>query len=291
MITEPGLYMDVPEHVYHRDPVDGGSLSSTGARRIIDACPAKYRWEQDNGRLSPRSMDFGTAAHTIVLGTGKPIHVMSDGNQDFRSLDARIERDEAEAGGYIVLKRADYDRVIGMADALRRHPLASSLFTRQLHEGGKLIDSGGMAEVTGMWRDELTGVACRLRLDWLRPPTDGPFLLPDYKTTTDASPAACEKTVAKYGYHRQGEFYERGVRALLPGEQPQSVFVFQETTAPYLVTVVGLSAGLRRQARRMNRAAINLYAECLRRGEWPDYNNGSIYTAESPTWLAKLEGE
>ena len=41
----------------------------------------------------------------------------------------------------------------------------------------------------------------------------------------------------------------------------------------------------------MNRAAINLYAECLRRGEWPDYNNGSIYTAESPTWLAKLEGE
>lgn len=291
MITEPGLYGDVPESVYHRDPVDGGSLSSTGARRIVDTCPAKFRWEQDNGRLSTRSMDFGTAAHTIVLGTGKPIHVMSEGNQDFRKVAAQIERDDAEAGGYLVLKQAEYERVMGMADALRRHPLAGSLFTRQHHEGGHLIDGGGMAEVTGMWRDDVTGVACRLRLDWLRPPTDGPFLLPDYKTTTDASPLACEKSIAKYGYHRQGEFYERGVRALLPGEDPRAVFVFQETTAPYLVTVVGVSAQLRRAAQRMNRRAINLYAECKRRDEWPDYNGGSIYTAEMPKWLANIEGE
>ena len=291
MITEPGLYADVPESVYHRDPVEGGSLSSTGARRILDTCPAKFRWEQDNGSVSTPAMEFGTAAHTIVLGTGKPIHVMSEGNQDFRKTDAQIERDEAMAGGYIVLKQAEYDRVMGMADALRRHPLAGSLFTRQLHEGGRLIDSGGMAEVTGVWQDDVTGAWCRLRLDWLRPPTDGPFLLPDYKTTTDASLSAVEKTIAKYGYHRQGEFYERGVRALLPGEKPQAVFVFQETTAPYLVTVVGVSAEMRRAATRMNRRAINLYAECVRSGEWPDYNNGSIYTAEMPVWLAKIEGE
>lgn len=291
MITQAGLFADVPEHVYHRDPVEGGSLSSTGARRIIDTCPAKFRWEQANGRLPTRSMDFGTAAHTMVLGTGKPIHVMSDGNQDFRSAEAKAERDAALEGGYIVLKRAEYDRVAGMADALRRHPLASQLFTRQHHEGGQLIDGGGMAEVTGVWLDDVTGVACRLRLDWLRPPSSGPFLLPDYKTTTDASPEACVKTIAKYGYHRQGEFYERGVRALIPGENPQAVFVFQETAAPYLVTVVGMAPQMRRAAKRMNRAAINLYAECRRKDVWPDYNDGSIYTAELPVWQAKLEGE
>jgi hypothetical protein len=61
---------------------------------------------------------------------------MSEGNQDFRKTDAQIERDEAMAGGYIVLKQAEYERVMGMADALRRHPLAGSLFTRQLHEVG-----------------------------------------------------------------------------------------------------------------------------------------------------------
>jgi len=34
VIRRPGLY-DLPEHIYHADPVPGGSLSSTGARRLL----------------------------------------------------------------------------------------------------------------------------------------------------------------------------------------------------------------------------------------------------------------
>lgn len=289
MIAESGLYLDVPEHVYHRDPVEGGSLSSTGARRIVDTCPAKFKWEAENGRLATRSMDFGTAAHTMVLGTGKPIHVMSEGNQDFRKTAAQIERDDALLGGYIVLKQAEYDTVKGMADALRAHPLASKLFARQHYDGTSLVDSGGRAEVTGVWRDDVTGVACRMRLDWLPAPTEGRLTVPDYKTTTDASPAACEKTIARYGYHRQGAFYEKGLRSLGVGNDPTVVFVMQETTAPYLVTVVQMNPEMRRAAKRMNRRAINLYAACRAADRWPGYNDDDIYTAELPVWQAKEE--
>lgn len=38
-ITEPGVY-DLPAEVYHADPVEGGSLSSTGARKLLPpSCP------------------------------------------------------------------------------------------------------------------------------------------------------------------------------------------------------------------------------------------------------------
>lgn len=290
MISEPGLYLDVPEHVYHRDPVEGGSLSSTGCRRIVDTCPAKFRWEQDNGRLATRSMEFGTAAHTVVLGTGGPIHVMSDENQDFRQTAAKIERDDALAGGYIVLKRDEYERVMGMADALRKHPRASLLFARQRYDGAQLVDSGGRAEVTGVWRDEPTGVWCRMRLDWLPAPTDGPLIVPDYKTTTDASPAACERAIARYGYHRQGAFYLSGLRRLgVADGRTRFAFVFQETTAPYLVTVVEMDPEMRRAGMRMNRRGIDLYARCRAENRWPGYHNDEIYTAALPSWQAKEE--
>lgn len=288
LITEPGLYLGVPEDVYHRDPVYGGSLSSTGCRRIVDTCPAKYRWEAENGRLSTRSMDFGTAAHTMVLGTGKPIHVLE--NEDGRTTEGRIEKREAAANGYIVLKQAEYDRIVGMADALRAHPLASALFARQRYEAGQIIGSGGDAEVTGVWHDRLTGAACRLRLDWLPAPHDGRLVIPDYKTTTDASPAGCAKSIARYGYHRQGEFYLSGLKTLgVADERTDLRFVFQETTAPYLVTVVSMDHEMQKAGKRMNRRGINLYAQCKKEDRWPGYNDDRTFTAELPAWQLKEE--
>ena len=41
VITEPGVY-DVPFDEYLRDPVPGGSLSTSGARLLLDTCPAIF---------------------------------------------------------------------------------------------------------------------------------------------------------------------------------------------------------------------------------------------------------
>ena len=69
-ITSPGIY-DMPAETYHADPVPAGSLSSTGARRILPpGCPALFRYEQQNGTGHRPEFDFGTAAHKLVLGVG-----------------------------------------------------------------------------------------------------------------------------------------------------------------------------------------------------------------------------
>ena len=47
IIDQPGIY-DIPEDQYHRDPVPGGSLSASGAKKLLaDGGPARYRHQLD----------------------------------------------------------------------------------------------------------------------------------------------------------------------------------------------------------------------------------------------------
>jgi hypothetical protein len=62
-ITKPGIYPGVPDEVYHADPVEGGSLSSTGARKILD-CPAKFKWERDTRPAQARRSTSATPRTT-----------------------------------------------------------------------------------------------------------------------------------------------------------------------------------------------------------------------------------
>src|SRR5690606_36787791 len=68
VIRRPGLY-DLPEHIYHADPVPGGSLPSTGAWLLLE-CPARFRYEHAHPPVPRPHVDFGTAAHKLVLGVG-----------------------------------------------------------------------------------------------------------------------------------------------------------------------------------------------------------------------------
>jgi hypothetical protein len=272
-ITEPGIYPDLTAEEYH---ADRGSLSSSGARRLLaPSCPARFRYEQDHPQPHRRTFDIGTAAHRLVLGDG-PELVAVDAD-DWRTKAARAERDEVYAAGGVPLLAAEFDQVHAMADALRRHPIASALFA----------PGTGRAEQSLFWRDERTGVMRRARLDWLRDPRDGRLLVPDYKTAHDASPEAIARAVDTYGYHQQGDWYTAGVRALGLDEGRGTAFllVVQEKTAPYLVTVVELDAPAMRIGAAKNRRAIETYARCVETGHWPGYvDDTSPYYLSLPAW-------
>jgi hypothetical protein len=48
LITEPGVY-DIAEDHYHADPVPGGSLSNSGAKKLLPpSCPAKFAYEREH---------------------------------------------------------------------------------------------------------------------------------------------------------------------------------------------------------------------------------------------------
>lgn len=289
----PGIY-DLPAEEYHADPVVGGSLSSTGARKLLPpSCPALFRWWADHAEPTKRVWDIGHAAHKLVLGVGPElVRIPAD---EWRTNAIKDQVADVRKRGAVPLKPADWDRVHAMAEALRAHPFASKLF----HAGHDVGpgNHGGAAEQALIWRDEQTGVWRRALLDWLphwttdehRRPTR--LIVPDYKSCRSAAPDAIERAVHEYQLHQQDAWYRDAVLALLPDlVEPALVFVFQETTEPHLVTVVELDSQTLRIGQRLNRRAIDLYAQCVESGRWPGYAD-DVTLVSLPPWAINKQTE
>lgn len=167
-----------------------------------------------------------------------------------------------------------------MADVIRRHPVASVLFAPE----------SGRPEVSVFWEDEPTGITRRARFDWLPNPRAGRLIIPDYKTCRSAEPSALARAVDEYGYHCQDDWYRAAARAADLGEDPAFVFVCQEKTAPYLVTVIEVDATARRIGAAKNRRAIETYARCTETGYWPGYSDDITYLS-LPVWAERRDEE
>lgn len=270
-ITEPGVY-NLPAEAYHGDPVAGGSLSSTGARKLLPpGCPAAYAYWRMNPDPPNRTLSFGQAAHRVVLGEGADLVVVEADN--YRTKAAQEAKKEAHAAGLTPLLTAEHDVVEAMAAAIRAHPIASKL----------LAPGSGVAEQTLVWRDGQ--VWRRALVDWLRHPRQGQrLIIPDYKTTTRADSESVQKTIATYGYHVQGAWYADGARALGLAEEVVFLLVMQEKDPPYLVNVVEPDPVAMRIGHRLCQNAVALYAACTETGRWPGYSD-DVELVPLPAWL------
>jgi PDDEXK-like domain of unknown function (DUF3799) len=271
VLTQPGVY-DIPDEVYHADPVPGGSLSSTGARKLLPpSCPAKFRYEQDHP-VHKAVFDLGRAAHLLVLGTGAEI-VCIDA-PDWRTSAAKDQREAARAEGKTPLLPAEHQQVQAMAAAIREHPVA-----------GRLLDpERGTAEQSLFWQDGEFGIWCRARLDWMRDAAAGQrFVIADYKTADCAEPGSFARSAANFGYHQQDAFYCDGICALGLADDPAFVFVVQEKNPPYLVSICELDEADRRAGRRLNHLAAEIFRDCKAAGVWPGYST-EINHVSLPAW-------
>ncbi|MCZ1006380.1 PD-(D/E)XK nuclease-like domain-containing protein [Streptomyces lydicus] len=278
-VTGPGIY-DLTAEQYHRDPVEGGSLSSSGARRLLPpSCPALFRWEQDHPQPPKKTFDFGHAAHKEVLGVGPELVLVDAARWDSDAIKAEVA--SIRAAGGVPLKRPEFEQVQAMAAAIRRHPVASWLFEPET----------GTAESALVWRDGPTGIMRRALLDWRPDPGPGRMIIRDYKTARSADPATVARAVHEYGYHQQADWYRAGCRALgLCDETAEFVFVVQEKDPPYLVTVVQPDGMAMRIGAARNRRAIETYARCVETGHWPGYADEPVYLS-LPPWAEIRDSE
>jgi len=267
----PGVYDQLPAEDYHRQP----ALSSSGARKLLaPSCPALFRHEQLHGRPPKRVFDLGHAAHALVLGCG-PELVEVDA-PDWRTNKAKQAASEARERGAVPLLPDEYAEIRAMAAALREHPTARALFD----------PDHGRPEVSLFWRDEASGVDRRSRLDWAPDPGPERMVVPDYKSTICAHPGELRRTAHKYGYHQQAPYYLDAVTACGMDDNPAFVFVFQEKSAPYLVSVIELDIVAMNLGRDLNRQAIDLYAHCMQRGVWPGYSS-EVELVPLPGWVER----
>lgn len=278
IITTPGVY-DMPTADYFADPVPGGSLSSTGARKLVKrGGPAKFKYALDNPKDSGFSdaFDFGKAAHQVVLGDADDRLVVIDAG-NWRTKSAQDQRDAAREAGLTPVLVTQMMVVTAMADAILANPTAAAL----------LRAASGKPERSLFWQDPETSVWCRARVDWFRHPVEGQrFLLVDYKTCASADEDDFSKSTANYGYFQQDDFYCRGVKTLGIDADPAFLFVAQEKEPPYLVNVIQLDETAKVIGMNQNRAAIHTYQECKRTGEWPGYG-AEVKTVSLPAWFVR----
>jgi hypothetical protein len=260
LITEPGLYPDIPEDEYHRDPVMGGSLSVTSAKLLLPpSVPAKFKYAREHPHVSTKAMDLGTVVHGLGLGTGQEIAVVQA--DSWRGKAAQNERDEAEALGMVPMLAKDHAEAKAIAGALLAHPTA-----------GALLD-GIDAEVSMFAVDPEFGIWLRGRADAMTLAYSMPTVV-DVKTTKDASPAGFAKSVADFGYHRQDPWYRQLWAEILGCDPDEIDFVFAvvETEPPYLVATYRVDAAAVDVGREQNRIAREVYADCTESGIWPGYS-------------------
>lgn len=265
--VEPGLY-DIPAELYHSDPVPGGSLSSTGARKLIKDCPAKFKYWSEHPEPAKKEFELGTAAHTKVLGDGPELVIVKAEKWTTNAVKAEVAAIRAE--GKIPLKPSDMERVDAMVAALWADP-----------EAARLLDpDSGVAEQSAFWEDK--GVWRRARFDWLR--HDGQIV--DYKTARSCRSEDLEKAFHEHGYAQQQEWYlDAGLALDLVDPEKPFQFVLQEKEPPYLVVVTTCDPMARGIGRHLNEVALNTYAICRANDEWPGYLPNPMTAL--PSWVER----
>lgn len=289
MITEPGIYTDIPEREYHADPVGPSpSLSSSIAKLMVLKSP-RHAW-LEHPRLNKakaleiekadRKRDVGTATHKLVLGAGKTIKTLNF--SDYKGGPARKARDEALAAGMVPLLADDLDRAEGAAKAIRAEIVGTQL------EG---IFDDGDPEVTLVWRD-VGGIWCRSRLDFLpRAARQGGFItVPDIKTNGGADLDKWNRTAFDIGANIQAAFYERGLRALIPNiRKLEFLFAVAEQEEPHGVKVFGIGGEALEKARGYVDLAMKAWAACITAGSWPGYSKSTTWLDEPVYYALSME--
>lgn len=266
---QEGVFHDIPDAVYHRSRM---SLSSSGARSILEDTPKRFRWMQTHPRTSTDTFDLGHAVHSLVLGAGASI--VDVGFDTYVPKAAKEARDKAYADGLIPLKSSEYRKAQDMAEAVFEYPRAARLF------------ASGKPEVSLYHRDPATGVMLRARPDYIAD-VDGRTVLVDLKTTTDSSPRGFAKSVDSFGYWQQAAWYlDVAIAVGVATPDTQFQFVAVDKAPPHLVTVHELDPEYVEIGRQRNRLAIDIFHQCQQSGEWPGHPD-EVNVITAPAWRTK----
>jgi len=246
--------------------------------------PMAFQHSLRNPEPETEARALGTALHCAIL---EPLvfrqryAIMPDFG-DLRATEGRTTKEQGKANkeararwleehkGMEILTAEDSERIANMSAAVRGHRAA-------------LAAIAGATEQVVLWKDALTGLACKGRLDAI---TEG---VCDVKTAVDVSPRAFGFAAAKYLYHGQLAFYHDGLIAssrMVPKRLPLLVAI--QSRAPWDVAVYNLQSEHIEAGRMLYQRLLRRLVECSAADWWPGVAP-EIMPLQLPSWAINAE--
>jgi exodeoxyribonuclease VIII len=258
--------------IFHKDMSMGDYQASTDhlSKTMISVgadCWAKFKYQFIDGNYESKdtqSLRIGSAVHTLALEPEKfqaEYYVLPE-DYDGRTKEGKLIKAEADETGKTILKFQDVKDILGMADAIKKHPLALGL-----------LQSPGHVESSIFWQQD--GMKFKCRPDLMR--NDG--LIVDLKTCRSAHPRLFSQDAYRFKYDISVALTCRGYEAL-HGQAPEEyVFLCIETEAPYVISCftsfssTEFSPSVQEIGNRRLDRVLDDYRECVSSGLWPEYQS------------------
>lgn len=263
--------------------------------KYMSVSPRMYRYRLANPEPRKAAWVLGSAIHCMTLEPDKfadryvvldaekvkecaPSRASKDGraiveaHPEFAA--SLMSSDEYQAAcvalaypGREAISPAQHATCVATSEAIREHRIARDLLR------------GGLAEESVTWTDRDTGLACKGRLDYLRPD-----LIIDLKSARDPSPSRFERDAAGYGYASQVAFYHDGAVAAkrcTGASLPHIIAV--RVKDDFDVACFRLSREAYETGRAIYRSLLQRLSECIAADYWPGVAP-ELRTLELPPW-------
>jgi PDDEXK-like domain of unknown function (DUF3799) len=204
-------------------------------------------------RKETGSMERGTALHSLVLG-GKQVLAYPGKVRRGKEYDAFV----AANTNAQILTASDYGRAAGMAEAVLRNRQAMEVLA-------------GQHELEIDWT--CLGRKCQSHLDVLG---GGGQWITELKSAVSSNPDRFAWQSQRMAYNAQLAFYWEAVLQSGLGVPRDAYVVAVESSAPYVVTVMRLTARALDQGQRSFRLWLERLLGCEAANEWPGYAEGIV---------------
>lgn len=247
---------NVKESDYHGDKT---FVSSSAVRLALKSQRAFFRgFVRGFGKEETDAMRFGTAAHLAILEPDqfKKRFVVVKDFGDMRSSINRAKKDEWKmgfAGDTVFMEQEDLDRLSWMIESLLEHETAVNML------------KDGVREATGYARHPKTGIAMRIKPDFLRHDLS---VMPDLKTCVESSYEAFLGAIKRHRYDMQLIHYDIGVLGIHGKPCEDLCWIAVQNREPFDTNVWVMTPGMRELGARHVDRGFERIAEGIRSGEW-----------------------
>jgi hypothetical protein len=225
------------------------------------------------------SMRLGSLAHAMLLEPRElenfaviPDDVLAVDKNGVKSRKGKLwEAFVEHNAGKTLLKAEEFAAAMRMIEAVKS-------------KCGDWFNVNGLAEHEIRWTDEMSGLPCKAKIDYLLPRGQRPLIL-DFKTAKSSTPRSFRKAVKDYQYHLQEAHYTAGVQALYGGI-PRFLFVVVKSEPPHQCRVYETPeaenaptwAAIAKDDAKFHRDVhLGELARCYKSGDWSDPGEDKIY--------------